>query len=247
VKSIGLPRVVGHRGAAASAPENTLAGFARAAAVGAAWVELDVQLSADGVPVVFHDDRVDRVTDGHGRLADMPMADLRRLDAGSWFGRAFAGERVPLLAEALEAIAGHGMGVNIEIKVDEVRGPATTAAALAVARSAWPADRPPPLVSSFARSALATAADVAADWPRGLLVEGWPKDWREVVLTLGCVSLNANWRRLTARRVAQVKSAGLAILAYTVNHPATARRLWAWGVDAVCSDRPERLIAGVCL
>jgi glycerophosphoryl diester phosphodiesterase len=173
----------------------------------------------------------------------VPLSELRRLDAGSWFSPRFAGQRIPLLGEALEEIGRLGLGVNIEIKADEERGPATAAAALAVARGVWPSDRPLPLVSSFARSALATAAAVAADWPRGLLVEGWPKDWREAAQRLGCVSLNPNRRRLTAARVAAVKAAGLQIIAYTVNHAGQARRLWDWGVDAVFSDRPDRLLA----
>ena len=88
-----LPRVIGHRGIAARAPENTLAGFRRAAELGVAWVELDVQLTSDGVPVVFHDDGLERTTDGQGLLIETPLAVLRGLDAGAWFGPAFAGER----------------------------------------------------------------------------------------------------------------------------------------------------------
>jgi glycerophosphoryl diester phosphodiesterase len=243
VIGLRLPRVIGHRGAAGSAPENTLASFARAAEMGVPWVELDVQLTRDGVPVVFHDDRLERTTDGGGRLVDASLAEVRRLDAGRWFGPAFAGEPVPLLADALRRISGLGLAVNIEVKADELRGPATAAAGLAVAKSVWPSDTPSPLVSSFARSALATAAETAPAWPRGLLVAGWPDDWQEAVEQLGCVALNADHQQLTASRVASVKAAGVGLLAYTVNDPERARQLWQWGVDGVFTDRPELLLS----
>src|SRR5580704_12278143 len=90
-----LPPVIGHRGAAAQAPENTLAGFRAARALGCAWVEFDVRLTVDGVPVVCHDDKLDRTSNGRGRISKLPLAAIRMLDAGSWFGPAFAGERIP--------------------------------------------------------------------------------------------------------------------------------------------------------
>ena len=90
-----------HRGASASAPENTLAAFRAAEAAGAAGIELDVHLSADGVPVVIHDETVDRTTDGHGPVAALTLCRLRQLDAGRWFAPAFAGEALPTLEEIL--------------------------------------------------------------------------------------------------------------------------------------------------
>jgi glycerophosphoryl diester phosphodiesterase len=96
-----VPRVIGHRGAAGHAPENTLASFAKAAALGVRWVEFDVRLTGDGALVVFHDDTLERTTDGSGRVTDSTWAQINKLDAGAWFGRAFAGERVPALEDAL--------------------------------------------------------------------------------------------------------------------------------------------------
>lgn len=242
MSSLVLPPVIGHRGAAAMAPENTLAGFACAAACGAAWVELDVQLSGDGVPVVFHDDRLERTSSGRGRVVETPAAELARLDAGSWFGQAFAGERIPTLMEALEAIAGLGLGVNIEVKADEADGARTAAVSLALAVRHWPVDRVPPLVSSFAVSALAAAAEVVPRWPRGLLLAGWPPDWQKLAGKLGCVSVNVDQRRLTAPRARAVKTAGLGLLAYTVNDAERARQLWEWGADGVFTDDPQSLL-----
>src|SRR5437764_8171860 len=96
-----LPPVIGHRGAAASAPENTLAGLRRAKALGCTWVEFDVRLTADGALVLCHDARLDRTTDRTGRVAAQSLATVRQCDAGSRFGPAFAGEPVPTLGEAL--------------------------------------------------------------------------------------------------------------------------------------------------
>lgn len=234
--------MIGHRGAAGSAPENTLAGFRRAAEMGVRWVELDVQLSADGVPVVFHDDRLERTTNGRGRLVETPLAALRQLDAGAWFDAAFRGQRLPTLEEALTAIAGLGMGLCLEVKADEPRGGRTARVALAQARQTWPANRPPPLVSSFARSALAAAAEAAPDWPRGLLVDSLPDDWAGEARRYGCTSLHTRAGELRATLVQAIKGAGLAVLAYTVDDPGLAETLWGYGVDAVFSDRPERLL-----
>ncbi len=106
---------IAHRGASVAAPPNTLAAFEKAAELGAHGVELDIHLSADSVPVVIHDFTVDATTDGTGRVAEMTLAQLKQLDAGSWFDPAFAGERIPTLEEVLEAV-GSRLLLNIELK-----------------------------------------------------------------------------------------------------------------------------------
>lgn len=238
-----LPKVIGHRGAAASAPENTLAGFRRAAALAAPWVEFDARLTADGQAVVIHDDRLERTTDGHGRVADRTLAELRRLDAGRWFDAAFAGEPVPTVAEAMTEIAALGLGANIEIKPDRGREADTARVALAEAAAVWPSDRPAPLVSSFSQEALAAARAVVPDWPRGFLVDRLPSDWRDITVRLACCTVNCNQRHLDAGAVAGIREAGLAVLAWTVNDPRKARRLWDWGVAGLFTDVPEVLLA----
>lgn len=232
-----LPPVIGHRGLASAAPENTLSGFREAAARGLSWVELDVQLTADGQPVVFHDDVLDRTTDGRGRLTETPWATVRRLDAGAWFGR--PGERVPHLGEALRVIAGLGLGVNIEIKADEAAGAATARAALTLALGQW--DGPPPLLSSFAESALIEAARHCPAWPRGLLLGGAWADGPGRARRLGCLGLHVDHRLLSPPRIAAARKLGLSVLAYTVNRIDRARRLRDWGVQAVFSDRALKL------
>lgn len=238
-----MPRVIGHRGAARSAPENTLAGFERAALAGAQWVEFDVQITADDRPVVFHDLRLERTTNGTGRLCDRSLAELRGLDAGGWFAPGFAGERVPLLGEALAVIAGLGLGCNIEIKSAPGREAATGRIAMAEARAAWPVDRPPPLISSFDPAALAAAREIVPDWPRGLLFRRLPADWRRRAEALAVVSIHCDQRFLDRAVAAAVRGAGYGLLAFTVNTVPRALRLWQWGVDGVFSDVPELLLA----
>src|SRR5271154_6533668 len=111
-----LPCVIGHRGAAASAPENTLAGLRRAKALGRSWVEFDVRLPGDGALVLCHDPRLDRTTSGSGLVSATSLAAIRELDAGSWFDPSFAGERVPTLDEVLSLASELDLGANIEIK-----------------------------------------------------------------------------------------------------------------------------------
>lgn len=236
-----LPRVIGHRGAAAHAPENTLAGFACAVRLGVRWVELDVQLTADGVPVVFHDDLLDRTSDGHGLLVETPLDELRHLDAGGWFAERFAGERIPTLEDVLTFLAREGVGLCLEVKADETRGGATARSALAAVARCWPAEGLPLIVSSFARSAVEAAAEAAPHRPRGLLVEGLPPDWREVARRLGCSSLHVDQAVVDEMTVRAVKEDGLALLAYTVNDRLRAEQLWGWGADALFSDCPEQL------
>lgn len=237
-----LSPVIAHRGAAAQAPENTLASFRRAAQLGAGWVELDVQLSADKVPVVIHDLRLGRTTSGRGAVCRRTAAELKHLDAGAWFAPTYAGQRIPTLAEALAEIAALGMGVNIEIKPARGQDEETARLALRVAAAAWPATAPPPLVSSFSRPALAVARAEQAGWPRGLLAEALPRDWPTVLRDLGCATINLEHGRLTPERVAAIRQSGYAVLAFTVNEPERARMLWQWGVASVFSDVPEQLL-----
>src|SRR4026207_377036 len=116
MSKLEIPQIIGHRGACAYAPENTLAPSGRAAAQGARWVECDVRLTREGDLVLMHDEDVKRTTNGRGRLVDLTLAEIGSLDAGAWFSGAFAGERVPTLVETIALLGELGLGANIEIK-----------------------------------------------------------------------------------------------------------------------------------
>ena len=232
--------MIGHRGAAARAPENTLAGMRRAADIGVAWVEIDARLSRDGEIVVFHDADVKRITGADGRVGETPLSVLAGLDAGRHFGPAFAGEPIPTLAALLELTSGLGLRVNVELKIDRGRESELARGALAVI-----AEKAPPgaiLLSSFDAAVLAEAARLDPALPRGLIAER-PERAADVAAELGCVSVHLNQRGLGPRPVRRLKEAGFVLAAFTVNEAARARTLWDWGVDALFSDVPDVLLA----
>jgi glycerophosphoryl diester phosphodiesterase len=242
-----LPWVIGHRGAAGSAPENTLASFRRAAALGARWVEFDVRLSADGRCILLHDDTVERTTDGQGRADRLMLEDLSGLDAGGWFGREFAGEPIPTLEETIDLLSELGLGANVEIKPGAGMEAVTGAAVARVVAASWPGHLPPPLLSSFKPASLAAALDAEPELARGLLVGALPADWRSQAAALRCVTIHCDHRKLRPTQAREVRAAGFPLLAYTVNEAARAKELMGWGVSAVISDNPERLLAGISL
>ena len=238
-----LPRVMGHRGAAASAPENTLAGLRKAAELGASWVEFDVMLTGDGVPVLFHDDNLQRITGLDALMASTPYERVKTLDAASWFGPGFAPEPVPSLKDALALLRELDLRPNMEIKPTPGRDVETAEAALETTAAAWPAAAPPPLISSFSRMSLAAARALQPHWPRALIAHKVPLDWRIALEALGCAAFHLNAKVLDWPFVAEVKSAGYQVAAFTVNRPARAKALIESEVDCIISDAPERILA----
>lgn len=241
---VHIPPVIGHRGAAGCAPENTLAGLRRAQAIGCRWVEFDVRLTGDGELILLHDERLERTTNGRGKARAQPFAAIRHLDAGGWFGPAFVDEPVPTLAQAIKVLAELGIGANVEIKATRGRAAATGAAVADLVSRQWPARLPPPLISSFLKDALAAARDRAPEIGRGLLFRVVPRDWHARADRLGCATINLDHRRLRPATVAEIRKSGYAVLAYTVNDAARARELFGWGVASVFSDVPDTILAG---
>jgi glycerophosphoryl diester phosphodiesterase len=241
--ALEIPKIIGHRGACAYAPENTLASIRKAAALGARWVEFDVRLTRERDLVLMHDDDVKRTTNGQGRVLELGIGELQALDAGAWFGGAFAGERVPTLAETIALLGALDLGANIEIKTEAPEARATAEALGRILDAHWPRGAALPLVSSFEVPALEAMRDVAPRWPRALLLKELKDDWRALLDRLAAATLNLDHRPLDAGKVASARQAGRPILCYTVNDPARARQLFAWGVSAVFTDRPDALLA----
>jgi len=238
-----LPSVIGHRGAAACAPENTLAGLRKAWELRCRWVEFDVRLTMDKHLILLHDDRIDRTTDGRGSAAALPLAALRRCDAGIWYCPGFKGERIPTLADAVALLGAIGVGANVELKAVRGCGAETGAAAAEQLCRLWPSHLPAPLISSFHQDALAAARARAPGIARGILFRAVPKNWRAVAESLGCAAIHADHRSLRQAIVAEIRGSGYALLAYTVNDPARAHTLLGWGVTSVFSDVPHILAA----
>jgi glycerophosphoryl diester phosphodiesterase len=245
--TIDIPQIIGHRGAKASAPENTLASIGKAHQQGAMWVEFDVKLTSDGVPILIHDATLERTTSGQGEVCNRSLQDIRRLDAGRWFGPSFAGERVPTLAEALDLMAARNMGFNLEVKPCPGRARETAEVAARMVKERWPADCPAPIFSSFSLDSLEAVRRTVPEFALGYLIEKLPVDWRENAEALGCAAIHPNHRHLTREQVREIKAAGYAVLAWTVNEVGRGRDLLSWGVDSLITDCPGDLASGLAL
>ena len=212
-----------------------------AAALKVEWVEFDVRLTRDGRVILLHDDTLERTTSGRGPASLLTFAELRRLDAGAWFGADFRGQPVPSLEETIDLLARLGVGAVIELKPAPGTETATGRIAARLVAERWPESLPPPLLSSFKPAALAAAREVAPALERALLVGKVPRDWDARLRELDCAMLHADQRRLDPRIIDELRLSGVPLFAYTVNVPERARELLDWGVDAVFSDCPERL------
>lgn len=236
------PRVIAHRGGGSLAPENTLAAIRISAQRGFAGVEFDVMLSRDSVPVLIHDETLERTTNGRGTVANAAWKDLATLDAGGRFAAAFAGEPLPRYADAARCCVELGLWANVEIKPAAGVERETGAIVAESSAALWQSSAVAPLLSSFSIDALEAAAAAAPGLARGLLVDAIPKAWRDAATRLRCVSLHCSVKHLTRAQVRAVKDAGYALLCYTVNDPETARQLYGWGVDAVVTDRIDLVL-----
>ena len=221
---------IGHRGAMGHAPENTLLSFKRALELGAACVEADVY-HVDGNLVVFHDDRLERTTNGSGYLLDHDFDTLRALDAGD-------GERIPTLEELFETVDLKA-GVNIELKGPDTARPVVEFIA-ARRQYGWRDDLI--LVSSFNHSRLEAVHGRDPRIRLGVLIEGPPGDAAAVAAALGAYSVHLSLAFMERGVVQDAHSRGLRVFVFTVNDPDDIRRMAALGVDGVFTNYPERVL-----
>ncbi len=244
------PLVFAHRGGGGLAPENTLAAFDQAAALGVDGLELDVRLSRDGVVVVHHDVTLERTTDARGPVDTLTADQLRRVDAGYHFGAPGSwpfrgcGIGVPTLASVLERY--RGLRVIIELKLNSA---ALARAAVDVVRVARADDRV--CLGSFGLRALravrtiapSLATSAAREEVRWALYRSWCR-WPVSRVTYGGYQVperSGSTRVISPRFVADAHRARLAVQVWTVDAPDVARRLLAWGVDALITDRPDQI------
>lgn len=224
-----LPRFIAHRCGGALAPENTLAGLRAAAGRGFSAVEFDVMLSADGTPVLIHDETLERTTNGSGSVCTTPDAVLFALDAGG-------GERIPTLAEAASLCRELGLLANVEIKPALGHEADTGEAVARFVAEHW-GDGVPPLLSSFSLESLAAARRLAPQLRYGLLFERVPADWRTLLTRLSAVTLHCDARFVSDALLADAAAVSVPVLCYTVNDPCQARTLFSRGVASVFTDR----------
>ena len=220
-----LPKVIGHRGAMAYAPENTLASLREARRRGARWVEIDVKLTADSVPILMHDSSLARTMGVDRLVAETPRAELPR--------------EVPTFEEAIDCFRELGLGCNVEIKPCEGREAETARITVETLRRCWPAGLPAPLLSSFKDAALLAAFRAAPEFARALLVGVLDDDWRVRAEAVSAAGINVNGKMLTAPRAVEARKAGYTLSVYTINDGDVARALIGMGVDCVITDAPD--------
>ncbi|MDP0561217.1 MAG: glycerophosphoryl diester phosphodiesterase [Candidatus Endonucleobacter sp. (ex Gigantidas childressi)] len=233
--------IIGHRGVAGLAPENTIAGIRKAVEMGLKWIELDVTLLGDGTPVMFHDAKLKRTTNGHGYINSITAHEANRLDAGSWFSDIYAGEKIPSFASSLEHVKTTGLGLNLEIK------PNRCDQALLVKKvndvlqqTEFPVSQL--IVSSFNIDTLILLGGYSSQ-RCACLFERLPRNWRVTAEHVNAVNIHLNGNNLSEKTVHMVKEAGYGVYCYTVNKLGQAKVLFNWGVDGVFSDYPDHLIS----
>lgn len=231
--------LIAHRGASGHAPENTLAAFKKAVSQGATFIETDLQLTRDARLVAIHDDTVNRTTNGKGAVHDMTLADLRRLDAGSWFGSEFAGERIPTLDEILEFAKKYDVVFYLEMKPGGFWGGEHTLigglrASGEIART---------IIISFDAAILANVRKIEPTLMTGLLYDGQIEKPIDKALEVGARQLAIRGDLVSPALLSAARERDLQVVCWTVNHAAHMRLLMDAGVDGIMSDYPDLLVA----
>jgi glycerophosphoryl diester phosphodiesterase len=222
---------VAHRGASAEAPENTVAAFDEAIRLGARAVEMDVRLCKDGIPVVLHDSTVDRTTNGTGAVADLTRIDLLRLDAGSWKHPRFAGTRIPLLTEALQAISDDAVAVL------EIKTPIDPNLLRRILDDFSVRDSA--VILSFELDILRAIRNSMPSIAMGLLSDGWQPDLPDICASLGAGILALDTGVLNLERIKSARERQLRVWTYTPNDAGSVAACAAIGVEGIITDHPE--------
>ncbi len=230
------PLLLGHRGAMACAPENTMASFAEGLRQGADMLELDVHLCADGEVVVIHDEFVDRTTDGHGRVAELTLAELKKLDAGSWFDPHFAGERIPTLEEVLDW-AQDKVPLAIEIKHGQTPYHGIEEKVVRLVEKYDMVSRV--IIISFDHKCLPRFKELRPDLKTGILYVSRLADPVGAARAARAESIRPLWLSLDRESVEQAHEAGLTVDPW--GRDADYVQLVEWGVDSLAADHPAQV------
>jgi len=229
---------IAHRGASGYAPENTLAAYRRAVAQGVAFIETDLHLTRDAHFIALHDETVERTTNGQGAVHQMTLAELRRLDAGSWFASEFMSERIPTLEEILEFAKKNDVVFYLELKPNGFWG--GEHALISALRSSNEIARS--VVISFDPAILASLRKIEPTLMTGLLYDGSSEKPFDKALEIGARQLVARGDLISPNLLQQAHKQDLQVVCWTVNSPAHMRMLAAAGVDGIMTDYPDRLL-----
>ncbi len=233
------PWVIAHRGASGHTPENTMAAFERAVQLGAPFIETDLHLTRDAHFVAIHDATLERTTNGRGNVHDFTLHELRRLDNGLWYDRAFMGQRIPTLEEILEFARKHDVVFYLEVKYDSAWG--MHHALVGALRKEQDAART--IVISFDAATLESVRKLDASVMTGLLLEAKDMDATKRAVEVGARQLCPKFSIVTRDFVHEAHRADLHVATWTVNQAEDMRALIAAGVDGIMTDFPDRLQA----
>lgn len=239
-------KIIAHRGNSSEAPENTLEAFRRAVQIGAHGVELDVQLSSDGVPVVIHDETLERTTNGTGAVAAHSAAEITALSAGLWFDPPFLEARVSTLDAVLEVLSLEppspaGLEIHLELKTALHPYPGLAEAVAALVRGRALADRV--MISSFNHHTLLEVRRCAPELPLAALLDGRMIAPWEYAARHGFQAIHPEYHSVDAELAGNCRERGLALRAYTVDDPEAARGLIKLGLDGIMTNVPARMLA----
>lgn len=231
-----MTKIFAHRGASYHCPENTMSSFKKAEQLGADGIEFDVQLSADGVPVVIHDATLRRTTNGYGNVNSLTVNELLRLDAGSWFAEQYKHESIPTLHEVLVWAKQTDLLLNIELKSRDKESDLEKNV-LALILENELANRV--IISSFWKSSLKQIKLLNEDVPTAILLEKSVDNSLSLAQELHLEAIHPNYKHVTKEYVDAVRSQKLKIRPYTVNNEQKMRKLVQLKVDAIITDRPD--------
>ncbi len=225
------PLIIAHRGFSAIAPENTVSAFKLAIRSKADMIELDVQLTKDGTPVVIHDTKVDRTTNGTGKVKSFYLWVLRELDAGSWFDPKYKDEKIPTLEEVLNFVNGK-LPINIEIKSSAAKAIEKIIAIIYELNM-----NEKVLISSFNPRILRKVRKLTEEIPTGFLYH-YPVYFNipKTLERLSSVVFIHNFKFTNTKLVEKIHNAGFKIFVYTVNKPNDIRKVINLGVDGIITD-----------
>lgn len=230
---------VAHRGWSGAAPENTLAAIRLAVeAPDVEWIEIDVRISRDGIPVLIHDARLRRTTNGRGEVSKYTAEQLSGLDAGRWFSREFSGEPIPTLEQALEMTAGK-VKINLELKTDGKRYPLLEASVInALRRYEMERDC---VITSFSAEALAKVRRLSGETTCGLIVDRWNDRLPEKLDSLGCRFLSIGYGAINKERLKRLKREGIQTMVWTLNEARLIRKYALMDPELlICTNFPDR-------
>ncbi len=218
-----------------------MAAFRKAVAMGATFIETDLQMSRDAHLVAIHDTTVDRTTNGQGIVHDMTLSELRRLDAGSWFGSEFMGERIPTLEELLAFSKKNDVVFYLEIKPQGSWG--GEHALIGALRES--SEIPRAVVISFDPSVVLKLRKIEPTLMTGLLYDGQIGKPLDTAIEVGARQVAVRGDLVTPALLSAARKKDLQVVCWTVNNSAHMRALMAAGVDGIMSDYPDRLVAAV--